>query len=793
MALSDIMEPFQWGQGGRRMSADEIARQRRVEDALLARGVDTSPVGHWTQGLARVADALAGSIRRGRLDDAAAANAKADSEYMQEIAAALGPQQFPAAPGASGGDGSTYTTNAPGAGTTVSGGGTPDMSGNQIYSEFMDAVKSGGISNPNALAAIAATGKAESGFSPGNVFRTWSDPSESGAAGNAGGIMSWRGPRLQAMQQFAAANGGDPNRPSPALQAQFLLQEDPDLIASLNNAQSPAEAQQLMNNAWKFAGYNRPGGEAARRIASANSFAPQFTGGSSNAVDAVNAFAEGQPTRVASLDPSVGMANGLVRRPGMADIPNAVAPIPNSPSSLASVDPASLVTPVAASPVPMQFGPFAAGDAQSALVDRMTSPQSLTGGAPMPMQEMVADAAPPLPAPRTMQDMPVTGTPAPPPSVVQALVGSGQWGRMDPNNPATIPIMAGGTAGAYQPGQFTGISPAVIKALSDPYVSDNVRGVAGILLKQQLETQQKQQAAEAAIAQRQSAARAAGIDPAMAGDPELWKAATAAQFRDPATATVGNVVVDTRTGKPIYTGEREQPTSVQEYEFYRQQAGPNALPYDQWDQARRHAAANNVNVNAGGKAWDQESAKLFAKRYNDITDAAGNAQTMLGMYDLAEQALTSGVRTGFGAETELNLRQLGAAMGLDTDPDKLAGGELIRSVQNRMALLMRSPDGGMGMPGALSDRDIKFLKDSQIGLDRSPEGNRKMLTAYRAMEKRKIQLSALADQYVEEHGQLDAGFNKTVREYADANPLFPDQPNNAAGTTSGGLKWSIEP
>lgn len=182
-----------------------------------------------------------------------------------------------------------------------------------------------------------------------------------------------------------------------------------------------------------------------------------------------------------------------------------------------------------------------------------------------------------------------------------------------------------------------------------------------------------------------------------------------------------------------------------------------------------------VNVGAGEKAWDTESAKLFARRYDDITAGAQNAQQMMGMYELAEQALASGVRTGVGAEAELSLRQLGSALGLNTDPDKLAGGELIRAVQNRMALTMRSPDGGMGMPGALSDRDIKFLKDSQIGIDRSPEGNRRMLSAFRAMEQRKIDIARLADDYIAQSGRLDAGFNRTVREFADSNPIFAAQ------------------
>lgn len=194
-----------------------------------------------------------------------------------------------------------------------------------------------------------------------------------------------------------------------------------------------------------------------------------------------------------------------------------------------------------------------------------------------------------------------------------------------------------------------------------------------------------------------------------------------------------------------------------------------------------------INNNMPGQsAWDNESAKLFAKRYDDISAASGKASELLGLYDLAGQALDTGVRTGFGAEAELSLKQLGSAMGIPVDQDQLAGGELVRAVQNRMALTMRSPDGGMGMPGALSDRDIKFLKDSQIGIDRSPEGNRKMLEAFRKIERRKIEIAALADQYIETNGRLDQGFNKVVREYAEANPLFEGSPEPGGPVNIGG-------
>ncbi|WP_292379857.1 phage tail tip lysozyme, partial [Mesorhizobium sp.] len=181
-------------------------------------------------------------------------------------------------------------------------GSAPDLSKNDVYSGFMDTVKTK-VTNPNALAAIAATGNAESSFSPNRAFGSWSDPSESGQAGTAGGILSWRGPRFEAMRAFAGSNGGDANAPSPQLQAQYFLQEDPGLIDALNAAKSPEEAQRLMNNAWKFAGYNRPGGEAARRISMANSFASRFAG------------SEAAPVQAASLEPGAGVSAALSKRP----------------------------------------------------------------------------------------------------------------------------------------------------------------------------------------------------------------------------------------------------------------------------------------------------------------------------------------------------------------------------------------------------------------------------------------------------------------------------------------------
>lgn len=266
-------------------TAETLARRRAIADALLGQSIGTpKTIG---DGLAALGKGFAGYMAGKALHKQELDWRKGGDSVFSALFDKSGETGAAAAP--------SSAVAAALAGSGGAAGPAPDLSGNDIYSSFMDTVKSK-ITNPNGLAAVASTGKAESGFSPKNSFGSWSDPSESGEAGTAGGIMSWRGPRFEAMRAFAAKNGGDANNPSPQLQAQFFLQEDPGLIDRLNSAKSPAEAQQMMNNAWRFAGYDRPGGEAARRIAQANSFASQFTGSPAD------------PVRVASLDPSAGMA-----------------------------------------------------------------------------------------------------------------------------------------------------------------------------------------------------------------------------------------------------------------------------------------------------------------------------------------------------------------------------------------------------------------------------------------------------------------------------------------------------
>lgn len=193
-----------------------------------------------------------------------------------------------------------------------------------IMDEFEQSLRAGspdqgiaGLTNPNAIAAIMATATHESAFAPANVYGTWNDPSESGVAGKSGGTMSWRDARYTNMQNFAAKMGDNPNHVTPRNQALFMIQEDPNLTKKLEAAKDPTEAQNLMNRAWAFAGYDKPGNEEARdRIATANRLA-------------------GIP---AVQQPGAGMLSSAAQGDGRfttdditSSVPTANVPVPESP------------------------------------------------------------------------------------------------------------------------------------------------------------------------------------------------------------------------------------------------------------------------------------------------------------------------------------------------------------------------------------------------------------------------------------------------------------------------------
>ena len=100
-----------FGQPQQAMTPEGISRQRQIAQALLQQGMDTSPVQHWSQGAARIAQALLGgyqnsqanaadaALQRKKELDAATEKAKAEAEKRNTPEFRFGP------------DGSLYNWN----------------------------------------------------------------------------------------------------------------------------------------------------------------------------------------------------------------------------------------------------------------------------------------------------------------------------------------------------------------------------------------------------------------------------------------------------------------------------------------------------------------------------------------------------------------------------------------------------------------------------------------------------------------------------------------------------------
>lgn len=81
--LTQADVPFVWGQGGRRMTPEQVAAERAR--ALELGAGDYSPVGHWAQGLGRIADGLESGFARRDANRAADVNAAETDAVLKAL------------------------------------------------------------------------------------------------------------------------------------------------------------------------------------------------------------------------------------------------------------------------------------------------------------------------------------------------------------------------------------------------------------------------------------------------------------------------------------------------------------------------------------------------------------------------------------------------------------------------------------------------------------------------------------------------------------------------------------
>lgn len=181
-------------------------------------------------------------------------------------------------------------------------------------------------------------------------------------------------------------------------------------------------------------------------------------------------------------------------------------------------------------------------------------------------------------------------------------------------------------------------------------------------------------------------------------------------------------------------------------------------------------AAGPSSREAAGSVYDVEAAKDMAGRRKTIFDAGDLAGSRIQSYQQLSQLL-AGHDGGTLSPAGLQIAKTANSLGFKIDPS-LPNKEAAVALSNAMALDLRNPAGGAGMPGAMSDADRQFLANMIPNLATSAEGRGIMIRSAIAIEQRKQQVAAAARRYEARHGRIDNGFYDQLSAWSSQHPLF---------------------
>jgi len=170
------------------------------------------------------------------------------------------------------------------------------------------------------------------------------------------------------------------------------------------------------------------------------------------------------------------------------------------------------------------------------------------------------------------------------------------------------------------------------------------------------------------------------------------------------------------------------------------------------------------------KEFGQEMGKTYAKNYSNILAAGQDANNKLNRLDRIEQLLKD-VETGKLTPLGTEIARYATSVGIPVD-QKLGNKQAAISLTNEIALSLRNPAGGAGMPGAMSDKDREFLQSMPPNIANTPEGNKLIMESMRKLAKRDQEVATLATQYRKAHGVLDDGFTEVLQKFSNEHPLF---------------------
>ena len=184
-------------------------------------------------------------------------------------------------------------------------------------------------------------------------------------------------------------------------------------------------------------------------------------------------------------------------------------------------------------------------------------------------------------------------------------------------------------------------------------------------------------------------------------------------------------------------------------------------------------AVTNVSVkNVTGDAEGKVIGEWRGQTYADIQKAGANSYGKLNKLNAIERTL-AGIDTNKLTPVGMAVAGPLRAAGIDIDPN-LGPKEAADSVVKQMALEMRNPSGGAGMPGAMSDADREFLLNTVPNLSQTPGGRNLIIEVQRRLARRDQEIAKLAREFRNKNNGFDERFYDELAQKFGNTDLFGD-------------------
>jgi len=325
-----------------------------------------------------------------------------------------------------------------------------------------------------------------------------------------------------------------------------------------------------------------------------------------------------------------------------------------------------------------------------------------------------------------------------------ARVAEYTGGGVDPVAQALMGSGGGQGGGAPSMQQLMGLA-------SDPWANDTQKSIVQSLLGQQMQRQDpmyqlQMQAAQQGLT-KGDLEIAQLLNPAPQKPIEVngrlvnpANGEVIADYSDPNTATVGNAVIDVSTGLPIYEGQPDPTSNMQDYEAYaadERAAGREPIGRLAYEQEVRKSGASNINV--GGTSQTPGDDKFYetlgtesGKRFSAMIQQGADARRNLSQLDVASDLLDTAPQGPMGVATLL-------AGKLGVDLGGLNETQALNAVIEQMVPAQREPGAG-----PMSDKDIEMYRGSVVSLSNMPGGNKLIIDTARAINQYDMQIADIA-------------------------------------------------